>query len=267
MRPDLLILKIGGGAGINLAGIAADLARWSGPAVVVHGANAARDRLAAQLGMEKRVLTSVSGYSSVYSDDAAIALLMLAYAGLQNKRIVELLQRHGRNAIGLTGLDGRLISGRRNQGIRVREAGKTLLVRDRSGKPCTVNRAFLILMLDQGYTPVLTVPLVDEDGCAINAENDDVVALLQETLGAGQVVQLIEAPGLLADPDDPTSVQPRLTTAELGALEERVTGRFKRKLHALRRTVAAGSPRVILADGRGEHPLADALAEKGTVIG
>ena len=42
------------------------------------------------------MLTSVSGYSSVRSDDEAIELLMLAYSGLQNKKLVEQLQKAGR---------------------------------------------------------------------------------------------------------------------------------------------------------------------------
>ena len=52
--------------------------------MVVHGANALRDELAERLGAPKRVLTSVSGYSSVYSDDCALDMIMLAYAGLRN---------------------------------------------------------------------------------------------------------------------------------------------------------------------------------------
>jgi [amino group carrier protein]-L-2-aminoadipate 6-kinase len=263
---DVLLVKVGGGSAINLEGIAADLAAVPGPVVVVHGANALRDRLAAQLGLHKRVITSVSGYDSVYSDDEAIDLLMLAYAGLANKRIVEHLQRHGRNAIGLTGLDGRLVSATRNKGIRVREAGKTLLVRDRSGKPASVNGALLDWLLGAGYTPVITVPLIDETGAAVNAENDDVVVALQGVIRARRIVHLIEAPGLLADPADPTSVLPRLPARELEQREAEATGRFKRKLHALGRLFGQGSPVVTLADGRVAHPVANALAGKGTII-
>src|SRR5688572_4097358 len=101
-----LIVKIGGGAAVDLAAIAADLAAFDGPVIVVHGANALRASLAQSLGKKVTVLTSVSGYSSVQSDDDAIELLMLAYSGLQNKRLVEQLQLAGRNAVGLTGLDG-----------------------------------------------------------------------------------------------------------------------------------------------------------------
>ena len=262
----MVLVKIGGGASINLDGAAADIAAMNEPVVVVHGANAVRDRLAADLGREKRVVTSVSGYDSVYSDESAIDLLMMAYAGLQNKRIVERLQRHGRNAVGLTGLDGRAVSATRNKGIRVRQGDKTLLLRDFSGKPSGVNEPFLRLLLDNGYTPVLTVPLVDEHGFAVNSENDEVVATLQATLKATHVIELIEAPGLLRDPSDPTSLVERLAASDLRLLEERSEGRFKRKLLALRRLFESSSPTVVIADGRVPNPVAAAMAGAGTTI-
>lgn len=261
-----ILIKVGGGSAINLDGLAADLAAYAGPAVLVHGANALRDRLAGQLGIEKRILTSVSGYSSVYSDDQAIDLLMLAYAGLANKRLVEACQRRGRNAIGLSGLDGALVRGRRNPGIRTTDGARTVMVRDRSGKPQSINTALLGALLDQGLTPVITVPLIDETGTAINAENDDVVAVLAAALRPPVVIQLIEAPGILADSADPASRIPHLDGPGLQALEASAGGRFKRKLLALRRTLEAGAARIVIGDGRTEHPLADCLAGTGTVV-
>ena len=97
-------------------GIASHLAALGEPAVVVHGANAARDDLAERLGAAKRTVTSESGVESVLTDDEALDVLTMAYAGLVNKRFVALCQRHGVNAIGLTGLDGALVRGRRNRG-------------------------------------------------------------------------------------------------------------------------------------------------------
>ena len=126
----MYIIKVGGGSEINLEGVVTDLATLEQPFVVVLGANALRDSLGIRLGQEKVELTSVSGYSSVFSDATAIDLIMMAYSGLSNRRFVELCQRNGINALGLTGLDGRLIQGRRNRGIKVREGGKTLVKRD-----------------------------------------------------------------------------------------------------------------------------------------
>jgi acetylglutamate/LysW-gamma-L-alpha-aminoadipate kinase len=234
--------------------------------MIVHGANLLRDRLAERLGMEKTVLTSVSGYSSVFSDDDAIDAILMSYAGLRNKRIVELCQRHGINAVGLSGLDGRLVQGERNKGIRVREGGKTLIKRDLSGKPRRVNSGLLRLLLDNGYRPVLTIPIVDEKGFAINSENDDIVALLAGELELDSVIQLIEAPGFLDDPDDESSLVARMTPAELGQREARVEGRIKRKLLSLTRLCRDGKTRVIIADGRVANPVSSALAGAGTHI-
>lgn len=262
----MILVKVGGGGAINLAGVAEDLAAVAEPAIVVHGANALRDELAERLGVDVRRVTSVSGMASVVSDDELIDLMMMAYAGLRNSRLVELLQRHGVNAVGLSGIDGRVVEARRNPGIRVRSDGKLKLLRDLSGRPCAVNRGLLDLLLSNGYTPVLTVPLVDEQGFAVNSENDDVVALLQSVYHAEAVVQLIEAPGLLADPDDDTSRIERLSRGELAAWEERAAGRLRRKLHALAALLDGPSSRVVVGDGRVEHPLRDALAGAGTVI-
>ena len=262
----MYIIKVGGGAAINLEGIVRDLATIDGPAMVVLGANAVRDQLAERLGTPKQTLTSVSGYASVFSDEQAIDAIMMAYAGLRCSRFVELCQRNGVNALGLSGIDGRAIQGQRNRGIRVREGGKTLIKRDLSGKPESVNAALFHLLMDNGYVPVLTIPIIDEDGYAINSENDDIVNVLQQALRADHIVQLIEAPGFLEDREDPASLVPTLTQSELERREQQVEGRMKRKMLALRRLLETGASRVTIGDGRGHSPISDALAGKGTVI-
>ncbi len=263
----MLLIKIGGGKDLNLKGIAADLGTLKEKCIIVHGANAFRDELAKKLGIEKRVVTSLSGYDSVFSDENTIDLAMMAYAGLKNKRIVELLQQNGINAVGLSGLDGKVLQGKRNSGIKVREGGKTLLLRDFSGKPKAINKQLLDLLLDNGYTPVLSVPLIDENNFAINSENDDIVALLQTEMKADKVISLIEAPGFLMDKDDNSSLVSKMSKAELEAMEEKVEGRMKRKILAMRKLFGeGGDTTVILSDGRTEHPIKDALEGKGTTI-
>jgi [amino group carrier protein]-L-2-aminoadipate 6-kinase len=262
----MIIIKIGGGEGIHLQGIVGDFSQLKEKFVVVHGANALRDKLAEDLGHPKKVVTSVSGYSSVYSDEAMIDEMMMAYAGVRNKRIVELCQQHGINAIGLSGLDGKVVQGMRNKGIRVYQEGKLKILRDYSGKPEAVNKALLDLLLDHGYVPVLTVPIIDEQNNAINTENDDVVRVLQKALRAETVIHLIEAPGFLENKDDEASVIKRIPAVELEAREQQVDGRMRRKMLAIRKLFEHGVSRVIIADGRGEHPVTEALSGKGTVI-
>ncbi len=262
----MIILKIGGGGGINVRGIIEDLAHVTEPFVIVHGANALRDRLAEDLGRPRQVLTSVKGYTSVYSDESLIDVMMMAYAGLRNKRIVELCHQHGINAVGLSGLDGKMVLGRRNRGIRIYAKGKQKIVRDFSGKPQGANAGLLNLLLDNGYIPVLTVPIIDEHNCAINTENDDVVRVLQAIIRAETVIHLIEAPGFLQDPADETTLINYIAAAELDAREEAAQGRMKRKILAIRKLVEQNAARVIIADGRTAHPVTHALGGKGTVI-
>ncbi len=262
----MMIVKIGGGASINLEEIVKDLAQYKQPFLVVHGANALRDSLAKKLCTTITTLESASGISSVQSDEELIDLMCMSYAGLRNKRLVELFQRHGVNAIGLSGIDGQLIRGERNAGIRVRQNGKTIMVRDFSGKPRSVNQQLLQMLLDNGYVPVITVPILDADGYAINSENDDIVALLQVACKADTVVQFIEAPGFLNNAEDSGSVIAKLTRSELAARESTAQGRFRRKLMAISRLLTTSESKVVIADGRVTNPLQRALEGQGTVI-
>ncbi len=262
----MILVKIGGGESINIEAIIADLSNQDATFIIVHGANVLRDQISKKLGLEKTILTSASGYSSVFSDQDAIDVILMSYAGLRNKRIVELCQRCNINAVGLTGLDGRLVQGERNQGIRVRENGKTLIKRDLSGKPRAINTDLLRLLLDNGYRPVLTIPIIDAKGFAINSENDDIIVKIANAMEIDTVIQLIEAPGFLDNPDDETSLVERMSVAELNAREAAIEGRIKRKLLALTRLCADGKTRVIISDGRSEHPIDDALNGKGTHI-
>ena len=262
----MILIKIGGGESINLAAVINDLASQPQPFIIVHGANVLRDEIAVKMGFEKTVLTSASGYSSVFSDQDAIDAILMSYSGLRNKRIVELCQQQNINAVGLTGLDGRIVQGERNKGIRVRENGKTLVKRDFSGKPRSINTDLLELLLSNGYSPVLTIPIVDENGFAINSENDDIVAKLANALEIETVIQLIEAPGFLDNAADENSLVRRMTVAELSQREAEVEGRIKRKLLALTKLCAGGKTRVIISDGRGEQPVTDALNGAGTHI-
>ena len=262
----MMLIKIGGGEQINLAATIEDLATLEQPFIIVHGANVLRDQLAQKLGMEKTILTSVSGYSSVFSDQDALDIIMMSYSGLRNKQIVELCQRNEINAVGLSGLDGRLVQGERNKGIRVRENGKTMIKRDLSGKPRSINTGLLTLLLENGYCPVLTIPIADENGFAINSENDDIVTRIATALEIDTVIQLIEAPGFLDDPADESSLVSNMSVSELRRREASVEGRIKRKLLALTRLCDGGKTRVIITDGRGEQPIIKALDGAGTHI-
>ena len=110
MTSQKFLIKVGGGEKINWHYIAKDLVGITKKAkiVMVHGANAIRDEIAKKMGVPTRIITSPSGVSSVYTDSLALDIFLMSYAGLANKRIVSLMQKSGLNAVGLSGVDGRL---------------------------------------------------------------------------------------------------------------------------------------------------------------
>ena len=120
--------------------------------------------------------------------------------------------------------------------------------------------------MENGFIPVLCVPIIDENNYAINSENDDIVALLQSELKADKIIQLIEAPGFLNDKNNPDSIIKKIFQKELEAFENQVEGRMKRKILALRKLFEAGPTTVFIYDGRAQNPIIDALNEKGTTI-
>lgn len=262
----MTIIKIGGGESLHLQSIISDLKNIEDDFIIVHGANALRDEIGRKLDYEKKVLVSASGYSSVFSDEQALDIMMMSYSGLRNKRIVEMCQQVGINAVGLTGIDGKVIEGKRNKGIRVKENGKLRIVRDFSGKPKNINIDLLKLLISNGYVPVLTVPIIDENNFAISSENDDIVALLKNSLEAERVIQLIEAPGFLDDANDPNSVVNEISKSELEKREAQVNGRMKRKMKALIKLFESGNTTVYICDGRIENPITNALNGGGTII-
>ncbi len=260
------IVKIGGGQAMAIPAILSDIKSLSEPTLIVHGANYWRDRLASDLGYTVQRLVSEKGQTSVYSDEGLLDIQLMSYAGLRNKRIVEAAQKMGLNAIGLTGLDGGLVRARRNPGIRVNENGRRRLVHDLSGKPQGLNRPLLTYLLAEGYLPVLTVPFLDEEGQAVNSENDDLVALLHRELGACRIFFCIEASGLLRDFNQPESLIKSLTPETLTREINQSEGRIKRKLTALGRIINDGPSTIHICDGRIEQPLLTAINGGGTCL-
>ncbi|MGY8777365.1 MAG: [LysW]-aminoadipate kinase, partial [Longimicrobiales bacterium] len=84
----MLLVKVGGGD-LDFTAIADDLASLERPFVLLHGANKLRDRMGAALGKTPQVVESISGFTSVLSDDDAIDVMLASYAGIRNKRLVE----------------------------------------------------------------------------------------------------------------------------------------------------------------------------------
>ena len=276
-----LVVKAGGGKSLDLDAIATDIAELSNSGlriVLVHGGAETTNEVAEQLGHPPQFVTSESGYSSRRTDRRTLEIFEMVYCGLLNKRWVELLQRQGIPAVGLSGLDGRLFEGRRKDKLRIRLGARRLVLRDDwTGTVDRVNVDLLRLLLGGDYLPVLTPPGASYDGEAVNVDGDRAAAAVAAALGASTLVYLSGAPGLLADfPDEASLIsrldiaRPDLTGAEAHAglepLMAAAQDRMKKKVLGAAEALRGGLERVILADGRIEHPVRAALDGAGTHV-
>jgi acetylglutamate/LysW-gamma-L-alpha-aminoadipate kinase len=236
--------------------------------IVVHGGSHETNQISEKLGVPPRMVTSISGHESRYTDRQALEMLVMVAGGRINKLLVERLQQLGVNAIGLSGLDGRLLEGSRKATLRVIENGKHMVLRgEYSGKIEQVNGALLEMLLRAGYTPVVAPLAISYEREALNVDGDRAAAAIGAAVKANKVIILSNVPGLLLDFPDETSLISHIPLADApDYLDRYAQGRMKRKMLGAIEALENGVGRVILADGRIDQPLSHALSGQGTVI-
>lgn len=266
-----IVIKVGGAAGVALEPVIEDLAslvREGWPVVLVHGTSAAADALACRMGLPVRHITSPSGHVSRYTDPEMLELYVAAAAGQVNKTLAARLQALGCNAVGLSGVDGRLLVARRKDAVRAVENGRQRIIRDDyTGQIESADGELPRLLLRAGYTPVVAPLALGTAGERLNVDGDRAAAALAVALDASALVILSNVPGLLANFPDETSLVRRVDPARLDAVEGLAQGRMKKKLLAAREALTGGVTAVILADSRRPAPIRAALSGEGTVIG
>ncbi len=265
------VIKVGGSAGNNYDALCDDLAERHGRGeafVLVHGGSDETNRLGEAVGHPPRFVTSPSGYTSRYTDRRTLELFMMAAGGLVNKSLVERLQARGCNAVGLSGLDGRLLEGKRKATIRVVEEGRQKILRDDwTGTIERVNLGLLRALLAGGYLPVVAPLACSEAGEALNVDGDRAAAAIAAALGAESLLLLSNVPGLLRSFPDEASLIGHIPRGEIEAYLPYAEGRMKKKVLGAQEALAAGVGRVILGDARRAGCVSAALAGAGTVIG
>jgi acetylglutamate/LysW-gamma-L-alpha-aminoadipate kinase len=266
----MLVIKVGGSAGNNYDALCDDLAARRGagePVVLVHGGSDETNRLGEALGHPPRFVTSPSGYTSRYTDRRTLELFMMAAGGLVNKGLVERLQARGVNAVGLSGIDGRLLAGKRKATIRIVEEGRQKLLRDDwTGTIESVNASLLRALLNAGYLPVVAPLACSEQGEALNVDGDRAAAAIAAALGADTLLLLSNVPGLLRAFPDESSLIRSIPRGDIDAYLGFAEGRMKKKVLGAQEALNQGVSRVILGDARAAGCVTRALAGHGTVI-
>jgi [amino group carrier protein]-L-2-aminoadipate 6-kinase len=262
-----IVVKIGGSNGVATTNIVCEIAQCVADGqriVVLHGGSDLTNTLSERLGHPVRMITSPGGMVSRYTDSETLSIYAMAVAGQINTDLVASLQRQGVNALGLAGVDGRLLLARRKSAIRsVTPDGRVQILRDDfTGQIEHVNDALLRQLLDVGYTPVIAPLALSMDGERLNVDGDRAASAVAAALHADALVIMTNVPGLLANPEDQASVINTIPTDQLADYVQYAHGRMRKKLLGAQEALQNGVPRVCI----GSNSLLDVLDGAGTVI-
>lgn len=248
----LTIVKVGGAVVEDEAQLALLLQGFKqieGAKILVHGGGRRATKVAAALGIESRMI----GGRRI-TDAQMLEVVTMVYGGLVNKNIVARLQALGVDAAGLTGADMDVIRSHRRplkDGIDFGFVGDVE----------RVNAQRLKALLDEGLTPVLAPLTHDGSGSMLNTNADTIASETARALAKLCDVTLVycfEKPGVLADPDDDTSVIPAITRADFARLtaDGTISGGMLPKIENALAAVEAGVRKVVITK-------ADALDRPG----
>jgi acetylglutamate/LysW-gamma-L-alpha-aminoadipate kinase len=266
----MIVIKIGGASGVNMPAICQDVAEimtGGQQVILVHGGSAETNVISEKLGYPPRFITSPAGFTSRYTDRPTLEIFAMVTAGKINKLLVEMMQKAGVNAFGCSGVDGQLMVARRKDAVRSIENGRQRIIRDDyTGKIEKVNSHLLDWLVQAGCLPVIAPLAISPDGEMLNVDADRAAAMVAGAVRAEQLLLLTNVPGLLRHYPDETSLIPHIDRVKVEQAMAFAEGRMKKKVLGACEALELGVGKVVFADGRGEHPVQNALAGHGTVI-
>ncbi len=263
-REDLLVVKLGGGEGLDLEAACDDLARIAAerPLILVHGVSAAMNQLCAELGVDVQNLISPSGHSSRYTPPAVRDIYVSA-ATSANERLVSGLCQRGVQAVGFVA-ENVALRAERKKAIRAIVNGRRRMVRDdHSGSIRGVDEASLSQALAQSQMPVLP-PMAKSDDGLLNVDGDRAAAAVAGAFQAANLVILSNVRGLYRQFPDEDSFVESVALADIDRALEWAQGRMKRKVLAAQEALEAGVASAVIGDGRLPRPVSRALSGAGT---
>lgn len=239
MKLPLTIVKVGGAVvedSARLDSLLSAFAAIDGRKVLVHGGGRRATAIASRLGVESRM---VDGRR--VTDGAMLEVVTMVYGGLVNKDIVARLQARGINSIGLTGADGGVILSHKRP---VKDVDYGFV-----GDVDRVDGSRLASLIEGGFTPVMAPLTHDGHGQMLNTNADTIAAETAKALAERYDVTLMycfEKPGVMAEPDDDSTLIPVITRQDFRRLKAdgTVTDGMLPKLENAFSAIDAGVSRV-----------------------
>ena len=218
--------------------------------VLVHGGGPEISQTMKALGKEAVFVDGLR-----VTDRETVDIVQMVLAGKINKTLVNLLEMKGGQAMGISGMDGRLIEAE----IKDERLGYV-------GEITRINIQPVTDLLEKGYIPVISTLGCDREGNAYNINGDTAAARVAGALEAERLIMLSDIPGLLRDKDDPTTLIPELSVMEAARLRQEgvISGGMIPKMECCVEAIRRGVKKVIIMDGRVPHSiLMELLTDEG----
>jgi len=225
--------------------------------VVVHGGGPQINEMLDKLGKKGIFIQGMR-----VTDAETMDVVEMVLGGQVNKEIVNLINRHGGKAVGLTGQDGNFIHAHKLMMEDMNDPSKMIDV-GQVGEITAIDPS-IINFLDSGdFIPVVAPIGVGEDGDTFNINADVVAGKLAEILGAEKLVLLTNTPGVL---DKSGKLLTGLTPKQIDDLvaDGTLSGGMLPKISSALDAARSGVKAVHIIDGRVEHALLlEVLTDEG----
>ena len=252
----VVVVKYGGNAMVNeelkkaVMGDIVLLSLIGVKVVLVHGGGPEISNMLKRVGKETQF---VNGLRVTDAETAEIVQMVLA--GKINKSLVAFLNNIGGKAMGLCGMDGRMI--------------ETSMLDQRLGYVGQIEKIRpqpILDLLEKGYIPVISTLGCDKEGNVYNVNADTAAAAIAGSLKAESLISMTDTCGVLRDPEDPSSLIQKLTQEETEELISQgvITGGMIPKADCCMEALNMGVRKVFIIDGRIPHSiLIETLTNEG----
>ena len=218
--------------------------------VLVHGGGPEINDLMNRLGKKAEFVNGLR-----VTDKETVDIVQMVLAGKVNKTLVNLLEMKGGRAMGLSGMDGRLIEAT----CKDEKLGYV-------GAITHVNIQPVLDLLEKGYIPVISTLGCDAQGNTYNINGDTAAAFIAGALRAERLIMMTDIAGLLRDKDDPSTLISEITVPEARQLYEEgvISGGMIPKVDCCIEAIRKGVHKVVIMDGRVPHAiLMETLTDEG----
>lgn len=219
--------------------------------VLVHGGGPEISEIMTRLGKKAEFVDGLR-----VTDKETVDIVQMVLAGKVNKTLVNLLETKGGKAMGISGMDGRLIEAK----MKDERLGYV-------GEITKIHINPVVDLLEKGYIPVISTVGCDKAGNAYNINGDTAAAYIAGALGAERLIMMTDIAGILRDRNDPSSLIPEVTIKDAEKLraEGIISGGMIPKVDCCIEAINEGVKNVIIMDGTVPHSiLMELLTDEGS---